>query len=256
MLILLPPSEGKRAPASGPTLQLESLSRPGLTEARTQVLEALIATSGRPDARAMLGVPARALEQARANLVLRSAPAGPAAEVYSGVLYEALGLGTLPDDARARAASSVLVFSALFGILQPDDRIPAYRLGAGARLVGVGPVRAWWRAALRGVDLGDGLIVDARSGEYAGFARARGALGVRVFSERDGRRSPVSHWAKQARGHVARALLLVPEPPRDAPGVRDAVNDYLASTSLVTATGAGLVMTAELGTGSLDIVVR
>jgi len=42
VLILLPPSEGKSAPRRGSALDLATLGSPALTEARTQVLDALI----------------------------------------------------------------------------------------------------------------------------------------------------------------------------------------------------------------------
>lgn len=41
MLVLLPPSEGKAPSGRGTALKLESLSLPGLTEARRAVLDEL-----------------------------------------------------------------------------------------------------------------------------------------------------------------------------------------------------------------------
>ena len=49
MLILLPPSEGKTRPSSGPVLDLETLSFPRLTPVRAQLMRALIKMcSGHP----------------------------------------------------------------------------------------------------------------------------------------------------------------------------------------------------------------
>lgn len=42
MLVLLPPSEGKAPSGRGTALKLESLSLPGLTEARRAVLDELV----------------------------------------------------------------------------------------------------------------------------------------------------------------------------------------------------------------------
>ena len=54
--------------------------------------------------------------------------AAPAAEVYTGVLYERLGLPGLPAAARRRAGKRVLIASALWGFVRPGDAIPYYRL--------------------------------------------------------------------------------------------------------------------------------
>ena len=147
MLILLPPSESKNPPPKrGKPVDLEALSFPTLTALRAQVFEALVATSGQPDALARLGVGASIAHEVERNVRLGDIPARPALEVYNGVLYEALGAATLPAAAKRRAASRVIVVSALWGAVRPIDRIPAYRLDICARLVGLGcSGRSWPR---------------------------------------------------------------------------------------------------------------
>ena len=49
---------------------------------------------------------------------LRTAPAIPATELYTGVLFAALGLADIPWD-------GVLISSALWGVIRPGDRITA-----------------------------------------------------------------------------------------------------------------------------------
>jgi cytoplasmic iron level regulating protein YaaA (DUF328/UPF0246 family) len=151
----------------------------------------------------------------------------PAAQVYTGVLYEALGLTRLPPAARARADESVVIVSALFGALRPRDAIPAYRLSMDVDLPGVGPLANAWRAALAPVlaeAAGDGLVVDCRSSTYAAAwrpsrERAANVLAVRVLREQAGVRSVVSHMAKQTRGAVARRLLTSRRELRGVPDV-------------------------------------
>ena len=210
MLIVLPPSEGKTAPASGPPLELGSLAYADeLTAKRERVLAALVRTSaGKQRGRALkaLGLsPGQAGELER-NAGLESAPAGPAAEVYSGVLYE-----RLPAEARAR----VLIASALWGVVAPDDHIPAYRLSIVARLPRIVGLATYWRPALERALPGDGLVVDLRSGGYAAAWTPRDAalVTVRGFTEQDGRRKVISHFVKAIRGDIARAVLRAPEPP-------------------------------------------
>ena len=56
MLILLPPSEGKTAPADGPTLDLEALSFPRLHRVRDQVSRALVRLAATRRAAEVLGL--------------------------------------------------------------------------------------------------------------------------------------------------------------------------------------------------------
>jgi len=88
MLIWLPPSEGKNAPACGPSLSLESLSRPCLTPDRRSVAEALVALGSGPEAAATLKVGARI--DLSVNEALMSAPCAPASSLFTGVLFEAI----------------------------------------------------------------------------------------------------------------------------------------------------------------------
>ena len=61
----------------------------------------------------------------------RCAGLSTAAELYTGVLFTALGLADLPWD-------GVLIASALWGVVRPGDRIPAHRLDMSAKPPGIG----------------------------------------------------------------------------------------------------------------------
>lgn len=244
MLILLPPSEGKTAPETGPPVDLKALAYAGeLTESRRKLLEALAALAELPLERAvsMLAVSKGQTGEVAVDAELGSAPAGPAAEVYTGVLYDRLRLPELPKRAQGR----VLIASALWGVLRPADRIPYYRFSAKARLDGIGGLAAFWRPVLTEAlpDKEGTLVVDMRSGAYAAAWKPKRAtlVAVRAFSEVKGKRKPVSHMAKAVRGEVARALLESKEPP-ESPEAAAAV-----------AEAAGF--TVELTSGALDVIV-
>jgi uncharacterized protein len=217
MLIFLPPSEGKDRPEAGGPVVLDSLAYAAeLGEKRAELLEAF-------------------------DPGLREAPAAPAHAVYAGVLFKRLQLPELPAAARRR----VLIASALWGVVRPDDRIPYYKFPPKTRLKGIGAPNAFWRPALAAAlpdDDGD-LIVDMRSGAYAAAWKPKRAtlLAVRAFTEEGGQRKAVSHMAKAVRGDVAKALLAAKKVPRDR-----------ESTAAV-AEAAGF--TVELTDGTLDVIV-
>ncbi|MBO1269864.1 YaaA family protein [Arthrobacter cavernae] len=212
MLILLPPSEGKTPAAHGPAVDWESLSFPALNASRAKVLEALGTVSAHEDALALLGVGASLKDDVERNTRLHAEPAAPAHQVYSGVLYDALGFNTLTATQRRKATESVLVVSALWGAIGFGDHVPAYRLSMGTALPDVGRLASFWKpqlsAALAERTEGE-LLVDCRSSTYtaAWTPPAAQTVAVNVFTEANGKRTVVSHFAKHTRGELARHLL-------------------------------------------------
>lgn len=218
MLILLPPSEGKADAGTGRRLDLTRLSLPELNPAREEVLAALVtlAAGDQEVARTALGLSPGQGAELRRNARLRAAATAPAGRIYTGVLYEALDLASLPPAAQRVARRSVLVASGLWGAVRLTDRIPPYRCPIGAKLPGVGALSAWWRRALApamDAAAGEGPVLDLRSGAYAATWTPRGALAartvtVRVLHERevDGVpvRSVVSHFNKATKGRLVR----------------------------------------------------
>lgn len=194
-LILLPPSEGKHSPTRGKPLDLSTLSFPSLTGAREALLDD----------------------------ELRRAPTTTAARLYTGVLYAALDLATLPPG----AARSIVIISAQFGAIRPTDRIAAYRRELDA---------AHWRAALReplDEATRNRVVVDCRSSTYAAAWRPSGDVAgrtvrVAVVEERGGIRRVVSHMAKKTRGELARHLLETRARPRTPAELADAVSERFA----------------------------
>jgi len=182
MLILLPPSEGKSAPTDGAACDLDSLSF-------AQHLHA-----------------ARRKQWRAQPAAVRRAPAAPAHEVYSGVLYAALDRASLAAPARRRADASVVVISALFGALRLTDAIPAYKATMS---------NAVWRAPVTAAlakEAGDGLVVDCRSSTYAGAftPAAQSTVALRVFKQAGSARSVITHMSKHYRGLAARMLCAAP----------------------------------------------
>lgn len=236
MLLFLPPSEGKSEPGEGDPVDLGSLAfADSLDETRRTVIDALtgLSSEDRDDAIAMLGISKGQADDVDRNAELFSAPAGPAIEVYSGVLYDRLEFATLSAKAKKRAGTDLLIASALWGVLRPTDRIPWYRCAMKAKLPGLGGLAALWRAPLAdaldqaGLDREGEIVIDLRSGAYSSAWKPKQAylVSVRAFTEKDGKRKPVSHMAKAARGEVARIVLEADRPPADAEGLASLVED-------------------------------
>ncbi len=244
MLILLPPSEGKFEPSEGDPVDLDSLAFAAeLGERRARLLDALerLGTVSPGRALKQLDISKGQVGEIAVDAALRATPTAPASVVYTGVLYDHLRLPELP----ARARRRVLIASALWGVVRPEDRIPYYRFSAKARLARIGAPAAYWRDALVQAmpdEPGD-LVVDMRSAAYAAAWKPKRAtlLAVRAFSESNGKRKPVSHMAKAVRGGVARELLLAKKAPADP----------AAAAAIARAAGYEV----ELSGSNLDVIV-
>ncbi|MER7936860.1 MULTISPECIES: peroxide stress protein YaaA [unclassified Streptomyces] len=215
MLVLLPPSEGKASSGRGAPLDPGSLSLPGLAPARAAVLAELVdlCAGDEEKAREVLGLSEGLRGEVAKNTGLRTAGARPAGEIYTGVLYDALGLASLDTAAKRRAARSLLVFSGLWGAVRVTDRIPSYRCSMGVKLPGLGALGAHWRGPMAEVlpeAAGSGLVLDLRSAAYAAAWKPKGEMAARTATVRvlhAPTRKVVSHFNKATKGRIVRSLL-------------------------------------------------
>jgi uncharacterized protein len=234
VLILLPASDSKAPVLRGKPLTPGDLSFPPLAPTRAKVLEALVEVSAAPDATQRLCVPASMSDVVRRNVALRDAPTAAAERVYSGVLYDALGLADLDPASRRRARAWIVVISALWGAVRLGDRIPPYRLDMCGRLPGLEHLTDVWRRPLDDVlpvAARGGVVVDGRSAEYATAWRPTGALAertvvLRAVRDRDGGRGSASHNAKRTRGLVVRRIVTDAVDPRRPEGLADALSEH------------------------------
>ncbi|GAA1620063.1 YaaA family protein [Actinoplanes couchii] len=220
MLILLPPSEGKTPATAGSPVDPAALWLPSLAAARARVAKKLVALSSRTsersiaDSLAVLGLSDGQRGELARNTVLLEAPAVPASEIYTGVLYEALEPSTLTPASRQWLDRTAVVFSGLWGVVRLGDRIPAYRCSVGVALPALGGLTAYWKKALKSpLDevTAQTPVLDLRSGAYAAMWQPGGtAATLRVLHERTvggvTKRSVVSHFNKATKGRLVRAL--------------------------------------------------
>ncbi len=84
-------------------------------------------------------------ESLRVNGDIYNSPLMSALDRYSpGVMYEAMNFQTLPTGAQRRLLENGIIFSGLFGLLRPDDLIPAYHVVLDASIPGIGDVASYW----------------------------------------------------------------------------------------------------------------
>ncbi|MHA3702752.1 YaaA family protein, partial [Jatrophihabitans sp. YIM 134969] len=181
-----------------------------------------------------------------ANADAADGPRRAALDRYAGVVYLGLDAATLPPAARRRAATSVLVFSGLYGVVRGDEPIPRYRVPAAVSLPGLGVLATYWKPVLTQVlpSLLHGLVVDLRSTDYAAMWKApAGVLTVRVLSRRpSGPPVVVSYDSKLGKGKLTRSLLTAPQPARSVDDVVAAWERAGGHDAAVTGTRVDLVL--------------
>lgn len=243
MLVLLPPSEGKTLPSETVDFNADAIApfSTQLADARQSVLDCLIETSARRDALEILKVGKTIADEVEANKHLRSAQAGPAWQVYSGVLYEAGRFGEIGAQYTASPDFEIWVQSALFGVVDLACPIPPYRLSMDTKLPGLGNLAPWWKKRLEPLmeqRAHHRVVVDVRSGAYQkawpGASAECDLIRVNAVRERGGKRTVVSHNAKKYRGILAGALL---EHASEADGSIDFVLDTARSLTGADLTG-------------------
>ena len=174
MLILLPPSEKKKAATSQEKFELSPLVFAAeLTGTRSQ-------TTTSHD----------------------FSQTSPAIEIYDGVLYQGLNWKTLTAVEQKRANTKVLIISALFGLVRPLDKIFSYKEKIDNKL---------WREAITQVSakFSNELIIDCRSSTYKGIwtINPQNTVEVRVFKVNGAERNVITHMSKKYRGELTGHLL-------------------------------------------------
>jgi len=137
----------------------------------------------------------------------------PAINVYTGVLYQALDWASLSAAARKRGASAVVIISAKYGAVRPDQLIESYKEKIDNK--------AMRKPVAKVLDaIKTELIVDCRSSTYktVWHSPVDKTVEVRISTVVDGVRTVVTHMSKKTRGEITRWLLQsrsAPKTPED-----------------------------------------
>jgi cytoplasmic iron level regulating protein YaaA (DUF328/UPF0246 family) len=127
---------------------------------------------------------------------------GPAIQVYTGVLYGALGWVRLNKAAQKLGQSSIAIISAKYGVVRPMDSIQPYKEKINNK-----KMAAKVAQALDGVE--SELIIDCRSSTYQTVWQSPIAITVeiKVFTRVEGVKKLITHMSKKTRGEVVRHIL-------------------------------------------------
>ena len=209
MLFLLPPSETKATGGGVITITQTHLTFGGLAPIRDQVMAAYIKNLG--------------------DKQILKAPTMTAINRYTGTLYSAVhGRGlkgtptaknSLAESELQRARHTVLIQSALFGVISATDLIPEYKISPSKLICGINLKRVWPEAhdASAWSRLTSSPVIDLRSKAYAELAPLPSDVDsytVTVFVERaDGSREQLNHFNKKAKGQLVRAALTAAKEP-------------------------------------------
>ncbi len=182
-----------------------------LADRRAQLADALGAVHGGSEK--LLGVRGDHLDRAQAaNLSLVGAPSLPAWRRYTGVVWDHLEPGTLAAAERRR----IVVVSGLLGLVRGDDPVPDYRLKMGANLEPFGKLSTWWRddlsAALNHYATGRSakqprILVDLLPKEHRAAWTPDHRVTTVSIELVDSTGKPGGHFAKAAKGELARSIL-------------------------------------------------
>ena len=214
-MILLPPSEGKADATGKQKLDFKKLAFPELTKRRQELVSAVVAMANGPAAKARtaLAISAKQDFEIERDQKLLTAASGPAWSVYTGVLYDAIGIESLSAKAKSKFESENFVGSALFGLISINDRIPAYRLSGDTVVPKIGSLTKFWGNSLTSmISTQNEFVIDLRSGNYLKLGPTDKAIADQVVVPRIMQKMPkgapkvVSHSNKATKGRLVRAL--------------------------------------------------
>jgi len=140
----------------------------------------------------------------------KSASPGPAIQVYTGVLYAALGWARLNKAQQKLGQASIAIISAKYGVLRPMDPIAPYKEKIDNK-----KIAAQVAQALDGSE--SELIIDCRSSTYQTVWLSPVAITVeiKVFTRVDGVKKIITHMSKKTRGEVTHEILKASQIPKN-----------------------------------------
>jgi cytoplasmic iron level regulating protein YaaA (DUF328/UPF0246 family) len=139
----------------------------------------------------------------------KSPTPGPAIQVYTGVLYAALGWARLNKAQQKLGQATIAIISAKYGVVRPMDPIAPYKEKIDNK-----KMAAQVAQALDGAETE--LIIDCRSSTYQTVWQSPVAITVeiKVFTRVAGAKKVITHMSKKTRGEVTHEILKANQRPK------------------------------------------
>jgi cytoplasmic iron level regulating protein YaaA (DUF328/UPF0246 family) len=144
---------------------------------------------------------------------------GPAIQVYTGVLYAALGWDRLTKAQQKLGEKSIAIISAKYGVVRPMDQIDPYKEKINNK-----KMAPLVEKSLAGAETE--LIIDCRSSTYQTVWQSPVLITVeiKVFTKIDGAKKVITHMSKKTRGEVTHHILKAVKIPRTPEELREIVS--------------------------------
>ena len=134
----------------------------------------------------------------------------PAIECYQGVVFEELKLNDYTPEQRDYLDQNLVILSAMYGALKPNDLIFSYRLDMLSKLPEINLYHYWEEEILQKFDEEE-IIINLSSDEFSKLLKKLSSrfLNIDFYQEdKSGKIKIVSILAKKARGRMVNYLIV------------------------------------------------
>ncbi len=218
MYILIPPSEGKNPSNDKEFFSLDSLSYSFLNSKRSQIIYYLSNNNlSKEQYIKTLGISSQNFEKIKMiNSKITTSQVSSSISRYNGVLYNFLDYNSLNETAKSLFDDSIIIFSALFGLVRPQDKIPDYKLKMGTKLIDGIKLSKFWKDEITEVlrkELENQIVFNFLPTEFSNtfdskVIKYKYELTFSFKQENiNGELKSITHWTKALRGSLIRYLL-------------------------------------------------
>ena len=135
-----------------------------------------------------------------------SAPTEKAINSYNGISFKQLELDKYSDENLEFLESHLVILSALYGVLKPNDYIKEYRLDMNMKIFKDESLYNFWKKELDNYFKGEDLIINLASKEFSKLINYP-MLNLDFKENKDDIYKSVSSYSKKARGMMLNYII-------------------------------------------------